>query len=152
MSKWIKYETEGNDYIPMIEWGRDHWSTFCYLETCAVDAKGVIDNRRMRCHARLHRGFVGILFSGINDASQYPTRAKKRDIPKHDDWSCLEDMVAAGLITSEWCIKDHNEVVGHLEGRVKFTEAGLAISGALRAHKARGGNFNNFDMFEAVAK
>src|SRR5688572_21590317 len=94
---WDKYEFEGEG-VPVKDWGQDHWSTFAYLETRAVDAKGVIDNRRMRCNPRLHRHLANMGMGSIIDGSKYPTRLKVGTIDKHDDWSCLEDMVAAGFL------------------------------------------------------
>lgn len=90
--EWHEYKAEDDDFIDISEWGQDHWSTFAYLETRAVDAGGVIDNRKMCCNARLHREFA----NGM-DAESCHTRLKSREAGKRDDWSCLEDMVAAGL-------------------------------------------------------
>ena len=37
-------------HVPMVQWGKDHWSVFAYLECCAVDNKGIINNQHMRCN------------------------------------------------------------------------------------------------------
>lgn len=65
--------------------GRDHWSTLLYLETCCVDRRGRIDIRHMR-----------------KDGEQYPTRLAKGKLAKgHDDYDCIRDLVAAGYFHSE---------------------------------------------------
>lgn len=149
-TEWTEYLTEGNDYVPVADWGQDHWSTFAYLETRVVDGKGHIDNRRMRCNARLHREFMhDAVFHRrlllIHDSSKYPTLlAGGVELEKHDDWSCLEDMVAAGLIKAFYRRKSYTEAFGHSEAKVEFTNTGLAVAAALRRHKARGGNFRDF--------
>lgn len=40
--------------IPIYDWGRDHWSTFGYIEIRIVDFKGIPDNHHMRCDPKLH--------------------------------------------------------------------------------------------------
>ena len=146
MEEWNKYEAVGNDFVPMERWGKDHWSTLVYLETCAVDARGMIENRRMRCNARLHRPFVGLMFDNeIQDGSKYPTRlTDNAELDNHDDWSCLEDMVKLGLIEVEWKVKDRRKAFGGCVARVKFTDKGLEVSSAIRRHKANGGQFATF--------
>lgn len=145
MSAWTKYQAEGNGYIPMERWGEDHWSTLAYLETRAVDARGVIRNTNMRTHARLHRHFVGLMFDGIQDGSMYPTRLNDgTELDKHDDWSCLEDMAAAGLLACESRVVRPQDMFGDSEARIKFTPLGLQVAAALRSHKAAGGNFDAF--------
>lgn len=52
----------------------------------------------------------------------------------HDDWDCLEDAESAGLL----------RIVSHVNGFVQLTDEGLAVAGALREHKARGGTFATF--------
>ena len=147
MSTWTKYETEGDDYIEIDRWGKDHWSTLAYLECRVVDNKGIVDNLQMRCNPRLHRGFTNILPMGaIVDGSNYPTILNDGETEKHDDWSCLEDMVATGLIIAIYRVKKSAEFVGHMEARIKLTELGLQVSRMLRAHKADGGTFTTFRM------
>jgi len=144
MPTWEKYDPESEDMAPIENWGSDHWSTFAYLETCAVDNKGVINNNRMRCNPRLHRGFANIMHGEIVDGSEYPTRLKDGVMKKHDDWSCIEDMVVAGLVTAFWRVKKHGEAFGCNEGRIELTPLGFTVAGELRAYKASGGNYKNF--------
>jgi hypothetical protein len=147
MTIWIKYEPNGsNDYVPVFNWDKDHWSTFAYLETCVVDAEGMIDNRRMRCSARLHREFAHIdpVLGRLLDSSKYPTRLKDGEIENHDDWSCLEDMVEAGLIEAWWNTKP-GQPFGGGKAKVALTKMGFVCAALLREHKANGGSFGTFD-------
>ena len=141
-AQWIEYEADGDDYVPIAKWGKDHWSTFAYLETRTVDYGGEIDNERMRCNPRLHRAFMNSanrLFSG-----NYPTRlAHGATIEPHDYWSCLEDMVAAGLIRAFYRCR-YGEFFGGGQARVELTDEGRRVAGLLRAHKADSGNFGDF--------
>lgn len=144
MAKEFEYKAEGDGYIPIERWGKDHWSTLGYLETRAVDHKGKIINRNMRCHPRLHREFIGISFGPeIQDGSAYPTRLKDGVAENHDDWSCVEDMVAAGLIRAYFRVVS-DAAFGGSEARIVFTELGLKYAAELRTHKARGGAFGTF--------
>jgi|GEM_PF-1204736 len=146
MTEYTEYLAEGGDYVPVADWGQDHWSTFAYLETRAVDGKGIIDNLKMRCNARLHREFMQKgPFGMIHDGAKYPTLlAGGVKLEPHDDWSCLEDMVAAGLVKAFYRRKSYTEAFGHSEAKMEFTNTGLAVAAALRKHKARGGNFRDF--------
>lgn len=144
---WEKYKFEGQP-IPINQWGQDHWSTFAYLETLVVDGDGVIDNRRMRCNPRLHRELanMGGFERTVIDGSKYPTRLKDGATKeKHDDWSCLEDMVAQGLIDAFWRLKHPDEVFGNTEAKIKFTPQGMKIAHQLREFKAQGGRCQDFE-------
>ena len=135
--------------VPISEWGKDHWSTLAYLETCAVDHDGYVDSRKMRA----------------SDPA-YPTRLKRIDPeqpneePNHSDWDCLADMMIEGLIEPApgrlasgrllWeDVEAHTRRAQTATGRhetsqIKFTPKGSAVAGALRVHKANGGNFAGF--------
>ena len=139
-----RYEFEG-EAIPIERFGQDHWSTLAYFETVATDKKGIIDNRRMRCNPRLHRSLANMSGFGIIDGSKYPTRLKEGQIENHDDWSCLEDMVAAGLVEAFTRIKYPEEVFGNMEAKIKLTPLGFKIAHELREFKAKGGIYANFE-------
>jgi len=146
MQPWNEYKPDGDDYIPIARWGHDHWSTFAYLETRAVDGKGIIDNQRMRCNPRLHRHFANLdpITGEVHDGSKYPTRLKDGETDRHDDWSCLEDMVAAGLVTVQWRVRHAGAMFGNSEAKVTFTAKGQALAAELWAHKANGGKWADF--------
>jgi len=142
----VKYEPEGDQYIPPERWGRDHFQTLLYLETRAVDEKGIIDNRQMRCNPRLHRQFANIGYSGIIDGSKYPTRLKEGEITNHDDWSCLDDLVKAGCVEAYYWDDKPDELFGNFKALVVFTPLGLTMAASLRAHKANGGKLSEFQL------
>lgn len=137
-NEWHPYKPDGDDYVPMERWGKDHWTTLLYLETCAVDTGGMISNPKMRCNPRLHRAFAHG-YPHDPQSREYPTRLKGgEERYGHDDWSCLEDMVAAGLVTAEWRQPFTAPVFGGGCARVRLTERGQAIAAALRQHRAAG--------------
>lgn len=142
---WEVYEADGEGYIPMDRWGKDHWSTLAYAETCIVDYGGILDNRRLRVNARLHREFAANAHLG--NTTDYPTWLKGGITEaKHDDISCLEDMVAAGVIIAETRRVNWYAVVNNSQIRVRLTDKGQAIAEQLRRHKATGGNFAGFEV------
>jgi hypothetical protein len=120
--------------IPINEWAKDHWSTLAYVEAIAVDNKGVgiPDARRMRTYHKTHP-FMG----NPLDSTKYPTRLKSREVKGHDDWDCLDDAVAEGLL----------EDIGTGVNRAyKFTTEGKRIVAALRQHKHEGKCFADFTV------
>jgi len=130
-------EHEGS--IPMERWWKDHPSLLAYLDTCAVDNHGLIDIRRMGCNVNTHP--LCAHMSTWND--QYGTRAKDVDNPDeiviikgHDDWDVAEELAEHGFLEFTMGAP-----------AVFFTERGALIAGRLRAHKAMGGNYCEFDWF-----
>ncbi len=141
---WIDYEPEGADYVPVAQWGKDHWCTFAYLETCCVDRRGIIDNARMRCNARLHRNMVDS--SQVRNATDYPTILKGGETKgRHDDWSCVEDMARAGLITLRYRRLRPAAIFGNTEASVTLTDLGYRVAAGLRRSKSEGGSFATFE-------
>jgi hypothetical protein len=120
--------------VPMTEWGKDHWSLLAYVETCCVDAKGVIDHRRMRCNVERHPG-LALSQHKPSAPYHYPTKLRDGVEPEHDDWDCFYDLEAAGLI---------EDVGTGINPVAKMTTTGLGLVAALRAHKANGGQFSDF--------
>jgi len=119
--------------IPIYDWGRDHWSTFGYIEIRIVDFKGIPDNHHMRCDPKLHP----LLAHEGSSGRTYPTRLREGEVPNHDDWSCLEDAEAVGLLIN----------TGTSLNRVyKLTDEGHHVAAALRRHKANGGSFATFTL------
>lgn len=122
--------------IPIEDFGRDHWSTFAYIETCVVDCGGRVAKERMRC---IHKRHLFFAHRG-GDASAYPTRlrgGRKRN--EHDDWDCLDDIEVAGLI----------ENIGTgLNPIFLLTDFGREVAGKLRGHKGQGGTFDEFFVGE----
>lgn len=128
--------------VPVSRWGRDHWSTFAYVCSCIFDRREV-DPRRMRTDPALHPCLAhGDPFgSGVTDGSKYPTRLRGGALASpHDDWSCLDDAEAAGLVV--------NRGTG-LRRDYQLTEAGLAAHAALAAHFNAGGAVSGFTRDDA---
>lgn len=136
--------TEKSGKITIDRFGKDHWSVFAYLETCAVDRNGVVGRDQMRCDSSRHPGLVGrYAATGLGNEKKYPTRLKDGEIQDHDDWDCFDDLEAAGLVT--WEGTGANPVVG-------MTEAGIEMAGKLRGHKSKGGSFAMFDYKSEPSK
>jgi hypothetical protein len=133
-----------------------------------VDNDGKINNDHMRCNPRRHLTlFHGNVKAALSYSDRpnddgtfrYPTRLKNAEIPEHDDWDCVEDMVDYGLVR---IIGDELDLekrwrLGPASGTtitVALTELGQKIAHQLRQHKANGGNFADFvpgEQLERVA-
>jgi hypothetical protein len=109
-----EWALDGVAPVPMIRWGKDHWTTFAYVESRWVDYHGTLDHDRMRCDRARHGAFYAakskrIAFGTNADGAKYPTRLKTEhpgpdgvwgsvDLPGHDDYDCLNDAITAGLL------------------------------------------------------
>lgn len=134
MSRGIK-RVEVPRPVPPEMWGKDHFSTFGYIECRIVDNDGIPDREHMRVDPELHPG-LGNRACRISD-HKFPTRLRDGvELVDHDDWTCAEDLEAAGLI--KW------EGTG-MHPIFVMTDKGKAVAGRLRAHKGAGGNFGDFD-------
>lgn len=125
--------------IKVDQFGKDHWSTFGYIETRVVDHEGHLAKQHMRCDPTRHPAHA-------HAPGKCPsTRLRDGNIDNHDDWDCAEDLGTAGLIT-----------IGGTDMYPVFalTEEGVRVASLLRAHKAKGGNFSTFrlDATEHVEK
>lgn len=136
------------------DFGKDHWSTFAYIETLCVDSAnkgvGTIDKRRMRSNEKTHplhavnvpvgkwKPSYGTRLAGYWDSMGKETPA--RILKSHDDWNCLNDLEKAGLI----------EVISEANGFVKMTSKGMKVAAELRAYKAGGGMFSGFRWTDSI--
>lgn len=154
-------ETQGEqlspmrDIVPMRLWGKDHWTTFAYIETCCVDREGRLDLERMRCDPRVHRNLANTANRVATGGGQYPTRlADGTEAHGHDDWSCAEDAVALGLLTMDdegaiqrgSYLSRHGRVVQGHSPRFSLTKQGAEVAALLRQHKASGGGTSTFRL------
>ena len=124
--------------VPPSWWGKDHWSTLLYVECRCVDHKGWPNHPNMRTDFSRHPGYARAVL-GMHSAEKYPTRLRHGTegvlLTDHDDWDCVEDMEAAGLV----------QAVGTGSNpRWKLTELGHTVAGKLRAHKAQGQGSGTF--------
>lgn len=136
------------ELVPMDQWGKDHWSTLGYVEAVSVENAGfqVGSDPRMKTNRRHTRVLAACprpkrtagFTLGVVMEPEHATRLKDgTQIPNHDDWACLQDFVGAGLF-------QHGAEV-EPKKVLKLSERGLALTAALRAHKADGGSFATFD-------
>lgn len=123
--------------IPIEMWGKDHWSTFAYIETRCVDYRGIPELCRMRCDQDIHPALRDGRMPAVLAKKKYPTRLKHGGtVDDHDDWSCTEDMEAFDLLEQRGT-GIHQIFV--------LTEKGKDIAAQLRAHKMDGGSFVSFN-------
>lgn len=182
--QWIP---SGHSPVPIERFGDDHWSTFLYAETRTVDYKGYLGHDQMRCSLHLHGSLYSIKNPhGASDGARYPTRAKvaerqadgtwiAEELPGHDDYSCLDDCITAGLLEVDmptpsdhtWQTATGDYITPKMVGpgpmpdparitprdrkrlmgaaRWRVTPFGAAVASQLRQWKADGGNFHDFD-------
>ena len=119
--------------IELTRWGKDHWCTFAYVETCCVDSHGRPNAHRVQTNHARHP-FMGNPFDG----EKYSIRlANGEELPgeDYDEWDCLDDMEAYGLL----------ENLGtEINRQYRLTHVGKLIAGQLRGHKADGKNYATF--------
>jgi len=133
--------------IPPSRWGKDHWTTFAYVGIRCVDHKGVLNKAHMRTKSDKHPDLEGEpqKMSGFLSNTEYPTRLKgyfedetnpNNVVYDHDDWDCIEDMIAAGLLIHIECVQ------------YELTEKGWRIDNLLRQYKASGKMYATYEMPE----
>lgn len=130
--------------LPMSRFGKDHWSTFAYIETRIVDYKGLPDPQHLRVDCTRHPGIKGSTLMGTKiDGAKFPTRlrllpdqkGRLEEIPDHDDIDCLDDLEEAGLLKN---------IGSGINMLFVLTSLGTKVASQLRAHKGKGGNFCEF--------
>lgn len=113
--------------VPMHLWGKDHWSTLAYVAHVATGARE-IDKDKMRTNEDRHPHGVGFRQRAFasGPSKEYPTRLRGgTELLDHDDWDCLEDAVAAGLLTwGTWTVP-----------WVVLTDTGLEAFSQILAHE-----------------
>ena len=122
--------------IPMHKWGKDHWSTFAYIETRCVDGmRGLGKPKPAHIQTNHNRHpFMG----NVHDGSAYGIRLKGGETlpgPDYDEWDCIDDMENNGLI---------NNIGTGINPVYRMTKRGNHIAGHLRAYKTQGGNYATF--------
>lgn len=138
-------------YVPPERWAKDHWRTLAYIETVIVECGGFevgFDPRMRQC--RQH-------FRIMNKECPRP---KRNDHPRigipmdsehgtllsdgsriggHDDWHCVQDLAASGLIEQ----RPEEIEPGAI---LQLSTRGRVVANALRAYKASGGKYEQFTM------
>lgn len=149
-----QYVPAPGDRIPIEQWGSDHWSTLAYLETRIVDHKGQIEHDHMRCHPARHPGMYAAkrrCFGASGDGSRYPTRLRDGEAADHDDYDCIDDMIAEGLVTvtmppvpSDVLVTGLVESTLAARATYSLTATGVAMASRLRQHRASGQPYRTF--------
>lgn len=125
--------------VPVEKFGKDHWSAFGYIECRIVDNEGIPDRNHLRCDPDRHPGLGGsrIDYTSSQGKKKYPTRlaGDNEFLPDHDDWDCLYDLEAVGLL---------NDIGTGVNPVFRLTELGHTVAAALRKHKAEGKMFATF--------
>lgn len=121
--------------VPMADFGKDHWSTFLYVETRCVDYGGELIREHLRVDPRRHPHHAHRGSSG----SVPPTRLRSGPRTNHDDHDVLVDLVDAGLLRA----------VGTGHPKFQLTDDGWRTAGRLRRWVAEGGTYGTFDEKEA---
>lgn len=132
--------TDVTPVTPVAKWGRDHWTTLLYVETRCVDHRGKLDNQHMRTNPRVHRKLLGDAQARFGMMGEHPTRLRNGDtIDRHDDWSCLEEMVAHGLVevVNERDRRPSKVFTGG-EVTMRMTPLGWRVAHQIRRDRAEG--------------
>ena len=141
--------------IKIKDFGKDHWSTLAYIETCVIDKNrapdiGEVNKELMRCNYKTHPHLLGFRQAGHNMwENSYGTKLSgywkkdgttdpKRKLSKHDDWDCCDDLEEEGLI----------EVISLTNGFIRLTKEGREVCNQIREHKAKGKYFYSFKLGE----
>ena len=125
------------DRIAPEKWGRDHWGLLAFCECRAVDNKGELDRDKLRCNETTHAIMEG--------ATQHMYRMTWKPewgtvlqdgtlLEKHDDWDCLDDLEAAGLLKIE----------SLATCTISMTELGVLVAHAARTHRAQHHQYRDF--------
>lgn len=128
--------------IPMSRWGKDHWSTFAYVETLCVDSPdgmGIPNHQRVQTNYDRHPGLAVSIHGENHDGARHGIRLAggvEMPGPAYDEWDCIDDMEAEGLLAN---------VGTGVNPAYRLTEKGMIVAGQLRAHKARGGRYADFE-------
>jgi hypothetical protein len=119
--------------IPIAYWGRDHWSMLMYVETRIVDYDGKLSRAHIRSKTRTGwQPIHGTKLLSYDWTLAPPANLEAGNIrPDHDDYDCLKDMQAVGLLTQQG-------------GRVQFTARGWALASRLRQWRGNGLTLKNF--------
>jgi len=123
-------------FVPIHKFGKDHWSTFVYIDTRIMDYKGEPDRNHMRTDKDRHPGLTHD-FSDLPN-KKYPTILKDNvELLDHDDWDCLEDCQEAGLL------KIHGTGIYPV---YILTDSGRQVASQLRDFKSNSGNYADFEV------
>ncbi len=178
-----QWPTDTSTPIPADLFSSDHWTTFLYVEERAVNHHGLLNHNQLRCHKLRHPVFYSYKVHAASphaDGARYPTRIKdpstsppaRVEVADHDDYDCLTDLAAAGLVTVAMpevgpdgvyvdaagraveTTTGHTILPGFVTGYAelvlaahaswRLTDLGAVVAGQLRYHRAGGGLTHRF--------
>lgn len=114
--------------VPMDRWGRDHRTTLMYVEARCVDHRGRVKLANLRVDPDRHPMLMDRRLQAHGSGKGYPTRlAGGEELFGHDDWDCIEDAEALGLL--RWTMDGDGPLL-------EMTPAGLEVTARWRAEKA----------------
>lgn len=120
--------SDTREFVKPEKWGKDHLTTLAYIGYVIVHCEGIPDRNKMRIDVDLHPGLIGNYQARMGESIQrkYPTRLKGgEELLNHDDWSCAEDLEAAGIL--KWEGSGINPLF-------VFTDFGWGVHAALEKH------------------
>lgn len=136
-----------NTHIEPSRWGKDHWSCLLFLETVIVDHRGVFSDKlrmSMRTNPDTHPTYGYWRHERHQWRPEWGTRVAYSPtgttvitLEAHDDWDCLEDMEAAGLLLNQGSAM--NPVL-------RLTDRGVRVAGMVRTHRADGKRLVDFRL------
>ena len=145
-------DTDGlkkDGFIPKNMWGKDHYSLLAYIFTRNVDYESILDynhmrlnsNRRVEYGRNFHSQWqdsYGTRLKGFwfNDSNGKSVTNPSLQLKDHDDFDCLDDFEAEGLIVRGTFISAY----------VSLTDKGRKLASKLMNHKAQGGQFADFEV------
>ncbi len=148
--------------FPEAMFGKDHWSTLAYAETVMVDMNGF--QIGLDAHMRSNRRNYRVMLSECpkpkrvrqtgslavaSTAAEHGTRLRDgMVIAGHDDWSCVQDLAAAGYFRIGDKVITDEDVQPC--ATLHLSEKGRRILNELREHKSNGGTFSDFQPKEAA--
>lgn len=131
---------------------KDHFSLLLTIERLqfeSINCIAQINFSTMRCNPSSHqfhhvnnfswKDSWGTRLNGFSDFLQkddiYCAEKNKLFLSQHDDWDCLEDLEAEGLVN----------IISFINGYVSLTKNGINLVLLLRQHILNGGTLTNFE-------
>ena len=166
-AEWLERE---DPQVSLERFGKDHWSTFAYVETRTVDYRGTIDHDHMRCNELRHPLFAGAgkraSVVGGTSGAKYATRLKKasrvsgqwesEELFNHDDYDCLNDLIGEGLLEVAMPEVNENGVYVDARGKIIYCDGDPIhvsfVTGLLESHLQLYATFRLSDKGLEVAK
>lgn len=144
----IQWQPSYPSRTPPSVWGRSHWMMLMHVEVRCVDHRGALSPEWLNINPDTHHPQYSEKRAVAGGAAGYsPTVIKAathpaedgayalRALPGHDEYDCLDDLAAAGLVVGYWPTGQADGTwVGAYgvvyDGDAVFTAAGLSDSDA----------------------